>query len=104
MRQGLASGSASRRSKRVGGAIKAMEAALQHAQPGELLLIQADAIDSTVDFLRRYLESPETTVAKPRRPSPCNRRRAQGCWRDPTRLDQRGVVVGRRLSWRASNR
>jgi cyanophycin synthetase len=36
-------------------ALKAVEMALQTARPGELLVIQADVIDETVDFVRQYL-------------------------------------------------
>ena len=30
---------------------------LRSAQPGELMLVQADAIDETVQFVRRYVQS-----------------------------------------------
>lgn len=36
--------------------MKSVEHALNTAQPGELMLIQADAIDETMDCVRRYLE------------------------------------------------
>ncbi len=39
----------------VHGAVKAIETALAATKPGELLLIQADTIDETVDFVRRCL-------------------------------------------------
>jgi hypothetical protein len=32
-----------------------MEHALSTVQPGELLLLQADEVDESVDFIRRYL-------------------------------------------------
>jgi cyanophycin synthetase len=51
--------SASRRTKEieeVAGAVKAVERALSTQRPGELLLIQADTVDETVDYLRSYLE------------------------------------------------
>jgi cyanophycin synthetase len=41
----------------VQGALKAVEAALRAVRPGELLLIQADKIGETVDFVRHYLAS-----------------------------------------------
>jgi len=37
------------------GNINAIRRALEAAQPGELLLLQADVIDETIDFLREYL-------------------------------------------------
>ena len=37
------------------GATKAAEAALASAQPGELVLLQADTVDETVQWLRGYL-------------------------------------------------
>ena len=37
------------------GALKAVEMALESAQPGELLVIQADVVDETVEFVRNYL-------------------------------------------------
>jgi len=40
----------------VKGAVKAVEAALKMLAPGDLLLLQADVIDETVDFVRGYLE------------------------------------------------
>jgi hypothetical protein len=39
----------------VRGAVHAVEMALEQAQAGDLLVIQADKIDETVNFLRRYL-------------------------------------------------
>lgn len=39
------------------GAVASVEHALNTAQPGELMLIQADAIDETVDCVRRYLDA-----------------------------------------------
>jgi cyanophycin synthetase len=54
-RQGLAS------SRRVSdiqgfkGNIRAIESALRHARAGELLVVQADMIDETMDFLHKYL-------------------------------------------------
>jgi cyanophycin synthetase len=54
-RRGLANGSRFEEVLEVQGAVKAVETALRSAQAGELLLVQADVIDETVDFLRRYL-------------------------------------------------
>ena len=70
MRQGLAAGKRVRQIDEVRGAVPAVEAALQSAQPGDLLLIQADTIDETVDFMRQYLQSlaaetPEPEAAEP---------------------------------------
>jgi cyanophycin synthetase len=65
-RKGLASGTRVTEIEEIYGAVAAVEAALRSAQPGELLLVQADAIDETVDFLRRYLDSlaaPTTAAA-----------------------------------------
>jgi UDP-N-acetylmuramyl tripeptide synthase len=41
----------------VQGAIAALEHALATARPGELLLIQIDLVDETMELMRRYLES-----------------------------------------------
>ena len=41
------------------GAVKAVEAALQSVRPGQLLLIQADEINETVNFVKRYLAATE---------------------------------------------
>jgi cyanophycin synthetase len=54
-RQGLAVGSRVEEIQEVRGAVKAIETALALVQPGELLLLQADTIDETVDFVQRYL-------------------------------------------------
>jgi cyanophycin synthetase len=56
-RQGVDVGRRVREVIEIRGAIKAVEAALRKVQPGELLLIQADVIDETVEFIKRYLES-----------------------------------------------
>jgi cyanophycin synthetase len=55
MQQGLASGQRVRQIEEVRGALKAVETALRNVQPGELLLVQADVIDETVDFIKQYL-------------------------------------------------
>jgi cyanophycin synthetase len=71
LRQGLAAGKRVRQIEEVRGAVKSVETALQSAQPGDLLLIQADTIDETVDFMRRYLQAlaaetaEEEAVAEP---------------------------------------
>lgn len=56
-RQGVDTGSRVRSVMEIRGALKAVETALRAARPDELLLIQADTIDETVDFIKRYLES-----------------------------------------------
>jgi cyanophycin synthetase len=54
-RQGVEKGTRVKEILEVYGAIKSVETALKLARPGELLLIQADEIDETVEFMRRYL-------------------------------------------------
>ena len=54
-KQGLTQGSRVREIEEATGALQAVEAALKAAKPGELWLVQADTIDETVDFIRRYL-------------------------------------------------
>jgi cyanophycin synthetase len=56
-RQGLSTASRVGETLDVRGSLKAVEKALSLVQPGELLVIQADVIDETVDFVRRYLEA-----------------------------------------------
>jgi cyanophycin synthetase len=56
-RQGLESATRSKEIIEVVGATKAAEVALSSAQPGELVLLQADTIDETVHWLRGYLEA-----------------------------------------------
>jgi len=70
IRKGLASGQRVRVVDEIDDTIEAMEFALDHIQAGELLLLQADAIDETMDFVRDYLDRlnrhippPEVTVA-----------------------------------------
>ncbi len=55
MREGLARGTRTTEIQEIHGAVNAVEAGLKCAQPGEFVLIQADTIDETVQFLRRYL-------------------------------------------------
>jgi cyanophycin synthetase len=54
-RQGLQAATRTKEIVEVAGATKAAEAALTSAQPGELVLIQADTVDETVQWLRGYL-------------------------------------------------
>ena len=42
------------------GNIRAIESALRHARAGDLLVVQADKIDETMDFLRKYLAATGT--------------------------------------------
>jgi cyanophycin synthetase len=54
-KQGIAQGTRAREVEEALGALVAVETALKAAKPGELWLVQADTIDETVDFIRRYL-------------------------------------------------
>lgn len=54
-RKGLDCAHRARQVEAVRGAVHAVEMALEQAQAGDLLVIQADKIDETVNFLRRYL-------------------------------------------------
>jgi cyanophycin synthetase len=54
-RRGLESASRAREVIEVDGATKAAETALSSTQPGELVLLQADTIDETMQWLRDYL-------------------------------------------------
>ena len=56
-RKGMESASRTKEIIEIAGATKAAEAALTTTQPGELVLLQADAIDETVQWLRGYLET-----------------------------------------------
>ena len=56
-RQGVAQGTRTRQVEAIQGAVKSVEHALNTVQPGELMLIQADAIDETVECVRRYVEA-----------------------------------------------
>jgi hypothetical protein len=44
---------------------EAIDAALAAVCPGELLLIQADTVDGTVEHLRGYLQSINASAAQP---------------------------------------
>ena len=54
-RQGLAAGERVTDIQDFQGNIKAIENALRHVRPGDLLVMQADMIDETMDFLTRFL-------------------------------------------------
>jgi cyanophycin synthetase len=54
-RQGLENGRRACEVQNFQGNIKAIECALREAQPGELLVLQADMIDETMNFLAKYL-------------------------------------------------
>ncbi len=56
-RKGLESASRTNEIVEVVGATKACETALSSTQPGELVLLQADAIDETMQWLRGYLDA-----------------------------------------------
>jgi cyanophycin synthetase len=56
-REGMQGGSRVREIREVSGALKSVEAALRAVRPGELLVIQPDVIDTTLDFLHQYLAS-----------------------------------------------
>jgi cyanophycin synthetase len=60
MRQGVEQGGRVREVEEIRGSIASVERALSTVEPGELLLLQADEIDVTVDYLKGYLaEHPE---------------------------------------------
>ncbi|MBX7168840.1 MAG: hypothetical protein K1X74_21065, partial [Pirellulales bacterium] len=54
-RQGLRDGRRVAETYELRGSLLAVESALEMAQPGELLLLQADVVDETVDFVRNYI-------------------------------------------------
>jgi len=56
-RKGLNSAARTKEIIEVVGATKACESALSSAEPGELVLMQADAIDETMQWLRGYLDA-----------------------------------------------
>ncbi len=43
----------------VKGAVLAIEASLSMAQPGDLILVQADTVDETINFMREKLVQPQ---------------------------------------------
>jgi len=74
-RNGVEKGKRVRQIDEIRGADAAVEFALRGAKPGDLILVQADTVDETVSFIRRYLEaiSPEPvldeTLVAPTAPS-----------------------------------
>jgi cyanophycin synthetase len=54
-RKGVESSARTKEIIEITGATKAAEAALNMVQPGELLLLQADKIDETMDWIRHYI-------------------------------------------------
>jgi cyanophycin synthetase len=61
IRQGLAGAARTTEILEVPGFFKAIDTALDLVQPGEVLLIQADTIDETIDYVRRYMAEHERT-------------------------------------------
>jgi cyanophycin synthetase len=55
IRQGVEQGSRTREVAEIRGSIAAVERVLATVEPGELLLLQADEIDTTVNYLKQYL-------------------------------------------------
>jgi cyanophycin synthetase len=60
-RKGLEYGTRVRQVEAIIGPVAAVEHALNTLQPGQLLLLQADQIDETVDYIRHYVQSLEST-------------------------------------------
>ncbi|MGA2256814.1 MAG: Mur ligase family protein, partial [Thermoguttaceae bacterium] len=58
-RHGVEKGTRVRQIEGIQGADAAVEFALRGVKPGDLLLIQADTVDETVSFIRRYVEAIE---------------------------------------------
>ncbi len=56
-RSGVELGKRVRQIDEIRGADAAVEVALRSAKPGDLILVQADTVDETVGFIRRYVES-----------------------------------------------
>ncbi len=96
LREGMAAGRRVQQIEEVRGAVTAVETALRSAQPGQLMLIQADTIDETVQCIRRYVESispepaaveePATAAAAPApaaRRSSSRPRSTTPCWPSP---------------------
>jgi cyanophycin synthetase len=57
LKQGLAGAKRALEIQEIRGSVAAIEAALTSVRPGELLMIQADTIDETVDYVRHYLDT-----------------------------------------------
>ena len=53
--QGLAAGRRVREVEEVNGAINAAKAAIRGAQPGDLVLVQVELVDQTVELVRQHL-------------------------------------------------
>jgi cyanophycin synthetase len=56
-RQGLGTSPRARQIEQFSSAAKALEHALNTAQPGDLVLLQAHGVDETVEFIRRYVNA-----------------------------------------------
>lgn len=65
MREGLVKGKRVKEVEEVDGAIDSMEFALNTVQPEELLLLQADTIDESVNFVKDYIERAHSTPVAP---------------------------------------
>ncbi len=59
-REGLTRGRRVQHVEEIFGAVKAIEAALSTLQPGDLVLLQADTVDETIDYVRNYLAAHHT--------------------------------------------
>jgi cyanophycin synthetase len=57
LKQGLSGATRTLEIQEIRGSVAAIEAALASVRPGELLMIQADTIDETVDYVRHYLDT-----------------------------------------------
>jgi cyanophycin synthetase len=70
-RQGLAAGRHVKEILEFRGSLNAVQAALDAVRPGELLLVQADEIDETVNFVSKYFAAftARNTPAEPNRPA-----------------------------------
>jgi len=70
-RSGAEKGKRVRQIDAIQGADAAVEFALRGAKPGDLLLVQADTVDETVCFIRRYVEAiaPEPVLDEPIAPA-----------------------------------
>jgi cyanophycin synthetase len=66
-REGVEKGQRVQQIDEIRGADAAVAFALRGAKPGDLLLVQADTVDETVQFIRRYLEAiaPEPVLEEP---------------------------------------
>jgi hypothetical protein len=65
MREGLVCGKRVTEVEEIEGAIDSMEFALNTVEPEELLLLQADTIDESVNFVRDYIERAGATPVAP---------------------------------------